>query len=389
MRYRSKTIDCYLVCKRSYLVDNTIILARDYSMPTPLVSIIVTSYNHDAFLAEALESVFSQTWKNIEVIIVDDASTDRSVDIIKKYQQKYNCKTILRDTNYYSQKNKTGDKPIIEAMNMATGKYIAVVDSDDLIAPTKISHQVNILEKNTHCVMCYSAIQVIMPDGSRFPYSDIFLDGDVFHHLLVSGNLSLYIGSLIRREAYLKIERSDPDLVQEDWDMFLKLSRQGHFISSQRLVAYYRRHDNNTWYRKDNSKLMYRNRMMILNQWKHEDAWVEAMNSRWKQYAHPDHTLIKEDIDELLCERPTDPLLHFQGFIVAVHNKDVIKAQYHIVQAIIYCDIRLEVLPQLYSAALKSITDNKIKNTILTSLKARLPAQYQQICAKFYQDLQQ
>ncbi|HCD1230875.1 TPA: glycosyltransferase family 2 protein [Citrobacter freundii] len=44
-------------------------------MPTPLVSIIVTSYNHDAFLAEALESVFSQTWKNIEVIIVDDAST--------------------------------------------------------------------------------------------------------------------------------------------------------------------------------------------------------------------------------------------------------------------------------------------------------------------------
>lgn len=358
-------------------------------MPTPLVSIIVTSYNHDAFLEEALDSVFNQTWKNTEVIIVDDASTDRSVEIIKKYQQKYNCKTILRETNYYSQKDKTGDKPIIEAMNMATGKYIAVVDSDDLIVPTKISHQVNVLEKNPHCVMCYSAIQVIMPDGSRFPYSDLFLNGDVFHHLLVSGNLSLYIGSLIRREAYLKIERSDPELVQEDWDMFLKLSRQGHFISTQRLVAYYRRHGNNTWYRKDNSKLMYRNRMMILNQWKYEDAWVEAMNSRWKQYAHPDHTLVKEDIDELLIERPTDPLLHFQGFIVAVHNKDVTKAQYHIVQAIIYCDVRLEILPQLYFAALKSITDNKIKNTILSSLKSRLPDQYQQISAKFSQDLQQ
>ncbi|WP_213135252.1 glycosyltransferase family 2 protein [Citrobacter sp. FP75] len=357
-------------------------------MPTPLVSIIVTSYNHDAFLEEALDSVFNQTWKNTEVIIVDDASTDQSVDIIKKYQQKYNCKTILRNTNYYSQKDKIGDKPIIEAMNMASGKYIAVVDSDDLIAPTKISHQVNILEKNPHCVMCYSAIQVIMPNGSHFPYSDLFLDGDVFHHLLVSGNLSLYIGSLIRREAYLKIERSPPDLVQEDWDMFLKLSRQGHFISSRRLVAYYRRHDNNTWYRKDNSKLMYRNRMMIINQWKHEDAWVDAMNNRWKQYAHPNHTLAKDDINELLIRQPTDPLLHFQGFLVAIQNRDLSKVQYHILQAIIHCDIRLKVLPKLYSAALKSITDSRIRSTILISLKHRLPEQYLYISENYSQDFQ-
>ena len=96
------------------------------------------------------------------------------IGIIKKYQQKYHCKTILRETNYYSQKNKIGDKPIIEAMNMASGKYIAVVDSDDLIVRTKIAHQVNILEKNPHCVMCYSAIEVIMPDGV-FPTAIYFL----------------------------------------------------------------------------------------------------------------------------------------------------------------------------------------------------------------------
>lgn len=154
-------------------------------------------------------------------------------------------------------------------------------------------------------------------------------------------------------------------------------------------MAYYRRHDNNTWYRKDNSKLMYQNRMMILNQWKHEDARVDAMNSRWKQYAHPDHTLIKEDIDELLLKQPTDPLLHFRGFIVAIHHKDVSKAQYHIVQAIIYCDSRTEILPQLYFAALKSITDKKIRSMLLTSLKTRLPEHYQQISEKFPQDPQQ
>jgi len=87
-------------------------------MPTPLVSIIVTSYNHDNFLEETLESVFKQTWKNSEVIIVDDASSDSSVNIIRKYQKKYHCRVILRTENYYSQKQKKGEKPIIEAMNL-------------------------------------------------------------------------------------------------------------------------------------------------------------------------------------------------------------------------------------------------------------------------------
>jgi len=79
-------------------------------------------------------------------------------------------------------------------------------------------------------------------------------------------------------------------------------------------------------------------------------------------------------------------LLHFQGFIAAIYNKEVNKAQYHIMQAIIYCDVRLEILPQLYFAALKSIADSKIKSTLLTSLKTRLPEHYQHISEQFTQD---
>ncbi|HHW4414229.1 glycosyltransferase family 2 protein [Citrobacter freundii] len=355
-------------------------------MTSPLVSIIVTSYNHAQYLEEALESVYKQTWKNIEVIIVDDASTDNSQKIIKKYQKKHQCKTILREENYYSQHIKKGEKPIIQAMNLAQGKYIAVVDSDDLIMPTKISHQVNMMEKNTNCSMCYSAVQVIMPDGSIFPYNNIFLNGDVFEHMLITGNLSLYIGSLIRRDAYLRIERSPPDLVQEDWDMFLKLAKQGEFISSERVVAKYRRHNNNTWFRRDNSKLMYRNRMMILNQWKHEPAWVKAIDGRWKQYAHPDHTLLNKDIDDLLIDDPTDALLHYQGYLVALNHNNVNKITYHIVQAIIHCDSRLQILPELYRIALRHIDDQKIRELIILSIKSRLPDSYQTIINNLSQE---
>lgn len=351
-------------------------------MSKPLVSIIVTSYNHDKYLTEALESVYKQTWKNIEVIVVDDASTDNSVKIIKKFQKKYKLKAILRTENYYSQKEKKGEKPIIEAMNEARGKYISVVDSDDIIVPTKIAHQVNLLEKNPQCSMCYSAVHVINIDGTTAPYNNLFLNGDVFKHLLVIGNLSLYIGSLIRRDSYLNIERSHPDLVQEDWDMFLKLACQGEFISSERLVAYYRRHGNNTWFRKDKSELMYKNRMMILDHWKHEPSWVDAMNSRWKQYAHPDHILAQQDIDTLLITFPNDALLHFQRALISIKQNELNKLQYHIVLAIINCDPRIIYYQNLFKIALKCIKDNKVRDQIFLEMKCKAPTLYAELAGE-------
>jgi len=339
----------------------------------PLVSIIVTSYNHGRYLTAALESVYKQTWKNIEVIVVDDASTDNSVKIIKKFQKKHKLKTILRKENYYSAVVKIGEKPIIEAMNAARGKYIAVVDSDDVILPGKIAHQVDMLEKNAKCSMCYSAIKVINPDDSITPYNTTFLNGDVFNHMLVEGNLSLYIGSLIRRESYLKIKRSPPELVQEDWDMFLKLSKEGAIISSEKVVAYYRRHENNTWFRKDKSELMYRNRMMILDQWKHEPAWIDAINTRWRQYIQPEHMLSENGVELLLEEKPHDALLHFQAVLIALKTNKIKKAKYHIVQSIVYCDARIDYLPSLYKNALKIIDEINIRKFIMRDLKNKLP----------------
>lgn len=346
---------------------------KEVNVLAPLVSVIVTSYNHGRYLTAALESVYKQTWKNIEVIVVDDASTDDSVKIIKRFEKKNKLKTIIRKENYYSADVKVGEKPIIEAMNSARGKYIAVVDSDDIILPGKIAHQVDLLEKNPHCSMCYSAIKVITPDGSIIPYNTTFLNGDVFDHMLVAGNLSLYIGSLIRRESYLQIKRSPPELVQEDWDMFLKLSKEGEVISSEKVVAYYRRHENNTWFRKDKSELMYRNRMMILDQWKHEPAWIDAINSRWKQYVHPDHMLSEKDVEFLLLEKPDDALLHFQGVLIALKTDKIKKAKYHIVQSIMYCDSRVNYLPSIYKIALKIIDETNIRKFIMRDLKNKLP----------------
>lgn len=341
-------------------------------MEGPLVSVVVTSFNHAKYISAALDSVFAQSWKNIEVIVVDDASTDGSQKIIKKYQKKKPLTFIARTTNYYSAKIKEGDKPIIEAMKRARGKYISVVDSDDLILKDKIAHQVNLMEQNPQATLCYGDIKLLTADGNIHPYSQFYESGDLFHRLLVVGNITLYIGSLIRTSAFARLERSHPDLVQEDWDMFLRLAKLGPFVGDKRTVALYRRHDNNTWFRMDNRGLMYRNRMMILDSWKNDPAWPQAMDVRWENYLSGP-PLAAAEIDALLADRPQDALLHFLKFRQAVENKQASQACQAIFQAISCCDTRLKILPRLYSMALKLVSTQVMLKALMEDMKRRLP----------------
>lgn len=340
-------------------------------MKEPLVSVVVTSYNHAKFIATALDSVYAQTWKNIEVIVVDDASTDGSQSIISRYKKRYGLTFIKRKSNYYSAEVKSGEKPIIEAMKRARGKYIAVVDSDDIILPDKISDQVALMEKNPECTLCYGDVKLLRQDGTIGNYSNYFASGDLFSYLLITGNCCLYIGSLIRKTSFQKIDPSHPDLVQEDWDMFLRLAKIGPFISDTKTVAYYRRHDNNTWYRLDRSALMYRNRMMILDYWRESEEWPQAMNIRWEMYMHTNN-LSPDEIDLLLKERPQDALLHYLKFVEELNSKNFTLASHSILRAISYCDSRLKVLPQLYKLALKIASTPSVKKMLLNDMKKRL-----------------
>lgn len=337
----------------------------------PLVSIVITSYNHSKYIGEALDSVFAQTYKNIEVIVVDDASTDNSQHIIKKYQKKFNFNFIERKTNYYSAIVKNDNKPIIEAMLTAQGKYIAVVDSDDYIFPDKVTNQVKILEKNPDASLCYGGIQLLLENNCRRNYITYFLNGDHFDFLLINGNPLLYIGCLIRTSAFRTISRSDPELIQEDWDMFLKLAKCGSFVSDKKNVACYRRHGNNTWFRNDREQIMYLNRMQIIDEWQQEQSWPQAMDLRWKQYTS-NMLLNRQDVDILLQKRPYDPLLHFLKFKFLISDGISAETLLHLSMAILHCDVRLNSLIELYKIKLQNSHEDKEKLIVMREMKLRL-----------------
>jgi len=106
-------------------VDNVI----NEMLGQPKVSVLITNYNYDKWISEAIESVLGQTYKNIEIIVVDDGSTDGSIKTLKEYKKKNLIKLFIHDKNYGYQ------KAYNTAIANSTGKYMMVVDSDDAIVP--------------------------------------------------------------------------------------------------------------------------------------------------------------------------------------------------------------------------------------------------------------
>jgi len=127
----------------------------------PLLTVVITSYNHASYITNALESVLNQSYQPIEIIVIDDGSTDHSVSLIKKYESRF--KIIFQE-----------NKGVVHARNlglkMAQGKYIAFVDSDDVLALDRFEKQVALLEKQDKLALVYSNAAIIDENNKILGY---------------------------------------------------------------------------------------------------------------------------------------------------------------------------------------------------------------------------
>lgn len=127
------------------------------------VSVICTNYNKGDWIADAIESFLSQKANfTYEILLIDDASTDHSVDVIKKYAKKYPDKIHA----FYNNKNLGITKTWIKICKEAKGKYIARCDGDDFwIDEKKLQKQVDVLEKSKDSLWCSTDYSIATPDG--------------------------------------------------------------------------------------------------------------------------------------------------------------------------------------------------------------------------------
>ncbi len=203
----------------------------------PTVSIVIPTYNRRKLIGRSIKSVLDQTYRDFELIIVDDASTDNTEEIVSSFNDER-----IRYVRHEENKGEAAARNT--GVKAARGDYIAYQDSDDEWFPEKLARQIELLEDASPGVgVIYTAFWKTGNHGRTYiPFSWVSQkDGDI-HKELLKGN---FIGSpvvLIKKECFSNVGLFDERLRNlVDWDMWLRISKRYHFrcVDEPLVVAHY------------------------------------------------------------------------------------------------------------------------------------------------------
>ena len=213
-------------------------------MPTeePKVSICIPNYNYGRFIGDAIQSALEQTYKNFELIIVDNCSTDNSEEVIKSFSDpriRY-CKNdrnigLIRNWN--------------RCLSLARGEYITLLHADDKITPNSIEKRVEILDRNPTVGLVYASCIFIDSKGAVtgeiHPYDRDYnvIRGEDEFKKLVLGNHITTPTIMVRKKCYEALGSFSEEYLYMDWEMWLRitLNYDVSFISEP--LGYSRLHD--------------------------------------------------------------------------------------------------------------------------------------------------
>ena len=211
-------------------------------MPEVKVSILMPVYNGSQYLSEAIKSALAQTYKNIELLIVNDGSTDNSADIIRPF---------LKDSRviYIEQKNAGVASARNTAIKKARGKYIGFLDQDDLWLPNKLSTQIKFLETNKEIAFVHSRQGYIQTDGAPIhTYSKDWvsdLHGKCFTELFKRNRIAV-LTVLLRKSVIDDIGFFNETVSRaDDYELWLRICSKYSIGFQDKNLALYRCHDKN------------------------------------------------------------------------------------------------------------------------------------------------
>ena len=211
-------------------------------MNSPCVSIIIPCHNYSKYLTDAVESALRQNYNPLEIIIVNDASTDNTDEVAKRY--------LADDRVKYISLNKKSGLPVArnEAIKISSGEYFNFLDADDILEDGAIAAMAELMDKNPQSAMVVGRRIDFFNNGRFFfldPYFPEDIEIDTFKKL-AHQNFVCVSGSLVRRKCLEKSGEFNPEMnLYEDYDLWLRLAYYYPFYPLNRLVVRKRFHDNN------------------------------------------------------------------------------------------------------------------------------------------------
>jgi GT2 family glycosyltransferase len=208
-------------------------------MLPPLVTVLMSVYNGEDFLAEAIESISDQTFKDFEFLIVNDGSTDKSSEIVSHFVRKDRRIRLIDQNN----------KGLVAALNRglkeARGTLIARIDADDIAYPNRLEKQVAHMTENPEIIASGSSITLIDTQGQIMRQIKYPVTKDKVRKQMMKGSKLAHPAVMMRRAVVLKVgayrEVCRP---ADDYDLWLRLLEVGEIDNLQEPLLYYREHDN-------------------------------------------------------------------------------------------------------------------------------------------------
>jgi len=215
----------------------------------PLVSVIIPNYNHAKYLSQRLESVLYQTYTNFEVIILDDCSSDNSIDIIKNFKNNPHISNIVYNTQ-------NSGSPFTQWQNgfeLAKGELIWIAESDDACETSLLETLVNEFNNDKKCVLAFCKTTQIDTNGNKIGEVgmdyNLHIDGIDFFNKYLYRFCYIYNASSVvfKKEVLSKIDwRHSTFKGSGDWILWIEISRCGNISYINKPLNYYRIHGSNT-----------------------------------------------------------------------------------------------------------------------------------------------
>ena len=272
----------------------------------PLVTVIIASYNHGTYIEQSIQSVLDQTYPNIELLVIDDGSTDDSVERIQRLQAQHGF-------DFRVQQNQGLTNTLNGAIARAQGSLIVPFGSDDIMMPDRIAVQVAYMDGKPEVGICAGNIELIDAEGNLFPekrqrrdvpfrrldFDDMFLERKPYPPAPTL---------MIRREALDKVGGFDPSIRLEDLYIELKITHAGYFIDGLNVVmARYRKHATNSY---KNHRFMIDSILSIYAQFSDHPLYDEVrykfLNSMFLKTANRNRALARELLAQI-------PFKHWTG----------------------------------------------------------------------------
>lgn len=260
----------------------------------PLVTVIIASYNHGPYIEASIGSVLRQTYPEIELLVIDDGSTDDSVERIERLRQ-------LHPFDFRRQENQGLTRTLNAALERSRGEFIAPFGSDDIMLPHRIQRQVEYMLDKPEVGICAGNIEKIDADGRPLPdrkqsrelpfrrlnFEDIFLDRKPYPPAPTL---------LFRRQALAEIGGFDTNIQLEDLLAELKICQAGYYVDALgEVLAQYRKHGSNSF---RNMRFMIDSILYTYDQFREHPGYDQAryrfLNSMFLKSSERDKGLARE-----------------------------------------------------------------------------------------------